>query len=116
MPRKATLTDEQRLENRRAYARKYYQSRKNDEDFKERQRQYKKKFNDSNRELVALKSKEFYWSNESYRNAKLDKLADRYSNDDEYRQKTILAARKRYWDKRTKDLAEADGDAKSTDP
>jgi hypothetical protein len=106
MPAKKYHTEEERLEARRAAARRFYESHKNDEAFKESQRLSKKKFNDSNRELVALKSRQFYWSNEKYRNAKLDRLADRYSNDDEYRQKTILAASKRYWDKRTATLEE----------
>jgi hypothetical protein len=106
MPVKKYHTDEERLEARRASARRYYEAHKHEETFKESQRLSKKKFNDSNRELVALRSRQFYWSNDEYRNTKLDRLADRYSNDDEYRQKTILAASKRYWDKRTATLEE----------
>jgi uncharacterized membrane protein (DUF106 family) len=68
MPVKKYHTDEERLEARRASAKRFYENHKHEEAFKERQRQSTKKFNESHRELVALRSKQYYWANESYRN------------------------------------------------
>jgi hypothetical protein len=84
MPTKKYHTEEERLEARRASGRAHMA-----------------KYNRENKELLATKARLYYWSNDNYRNAKLDRLADRYrSNDDGYRERTLLAASQRYWDKR----------------
>jgi hypothetical protein len=67
MPAKKYHTEEERLEARRACAKRFYENHKHEEAFKERQRVSTKKFNESHRELVALRSKQYYWANEKYR-------------------------------------------------
>lgn len=114
MPVKKYQTDEERLEARRAAARRFYESHKDDEVFKIKNREKSKAYHELNKQHIAAKARIHYWSNEEYRNNKLDRSADRYINDSEYRQKTILAASKRYWDKRAAKLEAAEGITKST--
>jgi len=62
------------------------------------------KFNESHRQLVALRSKQYYWANEKYRNQKLDRSSERYSTDEEFKNRVMTAARQRYWDQRAVEL------------
>jgi hypothetical protein len=116
MPVKKYHTDEERLEARRASVRKYYEQHKDDESYRIKNRESVKAYHELNKQHLAAKARVHYWSDESYRNNKLNSLANRYSTDSEYREKTILAARKRYWDKRTQKLEATEEVAKSTDP
>jgi hypothetical protein len=104
MPAKKYHTEEERLEARRASAKRFYENHKHDEAFKERQRLSTQKFNESHRELVALRSKQYYWANAKYRNQKLDRSSERYSTDEEFKNRVMTAARQRYWDRRAVEL------------
>ncbi len=108
-------TEEERLEARRASVRKYYEKNKDDEDYKAKNRERVKAYHELNKQHLAAKARVHYWSDETYRNNKLNSLANRYSTDSEYREKTILAARKRYWDKRAQKLEATEDVEKSTD-
>ncbi len=116
MRTKKYKTDEERLEARRVANRKYYEQHKDDEAFKIKNREKAKAYHELNKQHIAAKARVHYWSDENYRNNKLNCLATRYYTDSEYREKTILAASKRYWDKRAEKLEAAEEVAKSTDP
>lgn len=100
MPARKYNTEEERLQARREAAKRYHEEHKHDPKYIETRRACTKRYIEKNRELFALRSREYYHRNEAYRFKKLDRCAARWRDDPEFRERNLRASNERSWAKK----------------
>jgi len=110
MPIVKYKNDEERLEARRQSAKKYYEKKKSDPKFVEYHRESTKKYNEANREMIAEKSRIYYNTCYEYRAKKLQRSAERWRNDEDFRNRNLKACNERNKIKRLEKQVETSTD------
>lgn len=96
-------TDEERLEARRATARRHYEKNKDDPEYRAKRKEAGIRYYENNREKVAEKAMNYYHVNKEYRDKKLEQVKQRFL-DPEYKEQHNIRCKQRYWEKRAKFL------------
>ena len=90
-------TEEERLEARKASARRFYEKNKDNPEYRARKTEASKKFYQNNREVVNEKAVEYYHSNKEYRERKLQQTKERLQKDPNYKKVQNEQNKERYW-------------------
>ena len=90
-------TEEERLEARRASAKKFYEKNKDNPEYRAKKALISKKFYENHREEVNEKAVEYYHKNNEYRERKLQKTKERLINNPDFRKEQNEINKERYW-------------------